>query len=109
MITWRNIRYLLGAGVIVASLAGVSLANEQGMESYGPSDSVVSSEVGMSEAGPGTVETHADAWELRESMETGALPDRPESLSDAECCRGIDEPTIGSGGLEFRPEIDAGP
>jgi hypothetical protein len=84
MTALKKILYVLVVGVIVGSMAGVSLAYE----------------------GSGT---HADEWELREAMETGALPpDRPVGSYDAACCSGIDEPTVEGGGQLFRPEIDSG-
>jgi len=101
MMAWKKFLYVLVVGVFAGSMAGVAIANEQGMESYGPAESSYSTDVGTSGA-------QADEWELREAMETGGLPDRPGSSSDAVCCRGIDEPTIESGGLLFRPEIDTG-
>ena len=85
MIALKKFLYVLAVGVIVGSITGVSLAYEQGSE------------------------TNADAWELREAMETGALPpDRPVGSYDAACCSGIEEPTVEGGGQLFRPEIDSG-
>jgi len=107
--TTKGALYALAVVVLTGSMAVAALADEHEMNSYGPADSSYSTDAGMSEANPGTSETLADAWELREAMETGALPDRPVGSSDAVCCSGIDGPTIESGGQLFRPEVDAGP
>ncbi|HWS15431.1 MAG TPA: hypothetical protein VN450_04480 [Candidatus Methylomirabilis sp.] len=98
----KRVLFALAVGVLMGTFAGVALASEQGMETYGPADSSWST-------GVGTSEPQTDAWELRESMETGGLPDRPGDSSDAMCCRGIEGPTIESGGVLFRPEVDSGP
>jgi hypothetical protein len=98
----KRVLFALAVGVLMGAFAGVAIANEQGMETYGPAGSSWST-------GGGTSEPQADAWELREAMETGGLPDRQASSSDAVCCRGIEGPTIESGGQLFRPEVDSGP
>jgi hypothetical protein len=98
--TRKSALYALAVVVLMGSMAVAALADDQGMNVYGPADSSVSAQ-------PEQGVEQADAWELREPMETGALPDRAESSSDAVCCRGIDEPTIESGGQLFRPEVDA--
>ena len=92
----------LAVFVLTGSMAVAALADDHGMNAYEPEGYSSSTDVGTSEA-------QADEWELREAMETGGLPDRPGSSSDAVCCRGIDEPTIESGGQLFRPDVDAGP
>ena len=100
--TWKSAFYALAVVVLTGSMAVVALADDHGVNMYDPAESSVSTDVGTSEA-------HADEWELREAMETGALPpDRPVGSYDAACCRGIDEPTIEGGGQFFRPEIDTG-
>lgn len=91
MTALKKILYVLAVGVFVGSMTGVSLAHEQGR-----------SDVGFGG-------TYAEEWELREAMETGALPpDRPADSYDAACCSGIEEPTVEGGGQLFRPEIDSG-
>lgn len=107
--TIKSALYALAVVVLTGSMAVVSFAEPPGMKSYGPSDSLESAEAEMSEAESGTVGTQPDAWDLRESMETGALPGQRVDSSEAVCCGGIDEPTIESGGREFRPGIDAAP
>lgn len=100
--TRKNGLYALAVFVLMGTMAVAALAGDQGMHLYGPADSSVSNDVGTSES-------QADAWDLREAMETGALPDRHVGSSDAMCCTGIDEPTVESGGLQYRPDIDVGP
>ena len=100
--TRKSAIYALAVGVLMGTMAVAALADDQWMNSYGPADSSVSNDVGTS--GP-----QADAWDLHEAMETGGLPSQTVGSSDAVCCRGIEGPTIESGGQLFRPEIDAGP
>ena len=100
--TWKSALYALAVVVLTGSMAVVALADDHGVNMYDPAESSVSTDVGTSEA-------HADEWELREAMETGALPpDRPADSYDAACCSGIEEPTVEGGGQLFRPEIDSG-
>jgi hypothetical protein len=88
---------VLAFGVMVGTMAVPALADhEHGMDQYGPSGSSA------------TNEPQPDSWEFREAMETGALPGQTVGSSEAVCCRGIEGPTIESGGQLFRPEIDSG-
>jgi hypothetical protein len=76
----------------MGSMGGVTLADHQetnGM--YGPVDSSVS---GQPEQGL----EPSDAGEIREPMETGAVPDRPESSSDLNCCSDSGDSTFRIGG-----------
>ncbi len=100
--TIKSALYALAVVVLTGFMAAVASADFLGETGYGPAESSLSANEGMNEP-------VADAWELREAMETGALPDRPDGLSDAECCRGIDGPTIDGGAQSFRPEVDVGP
>src|SRR5512145_1301417 len=88
---------VLAFGVMVGTMAVPALADhEHAMDRYGPSGSSA------------TNEPQLDSWEFREAMETGALPGQTVGSSEAVCCRGIEGPTIESGGQLFRPEIDSG-
>ncbi len=100
--TSKSALYALAVAVLMGTMAVAALANDQEMNSYGPADSSVSNDVGTSGS-------QADAWDLREAMETGALPGQPVGSSDAVCCGDIGEPTIESGGQLFRPGVDSGP
>jgi hypothetical protein len=93
---------VLAVGVLMGAMAVAALAEYPDRDLYGPADSSMSNDVG-------TNKSQLDAWDLQEAMETGALPGQPVGSSDAVCCRGIDEPTIESGGQLFRPDVDAGP
>jgi len=100
--TGKKALVILAFGVLMGTMAVAAFAEAPVMDMYDPADSSMSTDIGTSGA-------QTDAWELRESMETGALPDRPGSSPDAVCCRGIEGPTIESGGVLFRPEVDSGP
>ena len=65
--TIKNLFYTLAVVVLMGAMAVVALAGDYGMDTYGPSDSSVSSE-------PATVTEHAVAEDIREPIETGALP-----------------------------------
>ena len=100
--TRKSALYGLAVAVLMGTMAVVALADDQGMYSYGPADSSVSNDAGTSGS-------QADAWDLREAMETGSLPGQPVGSSDSVCCGGIGGPTIESGGQLFRPGVDTGP
>ena len=100
--TRKSAIYALAVGVLMGAMAVVAFAEAPVMQANNSADSYVSNDVGTSGS-------QADAWDLHEAMETGGLPSQTVGSSDAVCCRGIDEPTIESGGQLFRPEIDAGP
>ena len=93
---------VLAVGVLMGIMSVAALADYSDKDLYEPGNSSMSNDIGTSES-------QADAWNLREAMETGALPGQPAGSSDAVCCRGIDEPTIESGGQLCRPDVDAGP
>ena len=97
--TGKSALYALAVLVLTGSMAVAVLADDRGMDAYGPAESSVSTQ-------PEQSVEQLDAWDLREAMETGALPGQPVDSSDA---GGIDEPTIESGGQLFRPDVDAGP
>lgn len=87
---------LLAAGLLMGIMAVSAQADYSGRDQYEPKHSSMSSEPQL------------DSWELREAMETGALPGQPVISSETVCCRGIEEPATESGGTLFRPEIDSG-
>ncbi len=104
--TSKSALYALAVVVLTGSMAVVALADDHGMNVYEPADSSLSSNVGMSEANPGTSEELASEWELRAAMETGAVPDRPESSSDLHSSAPGEEPTVEIGGRSYRPSVD---
>ena len=101
--TGKSALYALAVTVLMGTMAVVALAGDQHrMGTYGPADRSVSSDVGTSGS-------QADAWDLREAMETGSLPGQSVGSSESVCCGGIEGPTIESGGQLFRPDVDSGP
>jgi len=72
--TGKSALYALAIAVLTGTMAVAALADEQGTNMYGPADSSVSSPL---EQG---VESQ-DAGEIREPMETGAVPERTEESS----------------------------
>ncbi len=92
---------LLAVGVLMGFMAVAASADYVEVGQYGPANTI-SNDVRSSDSQP-------DAWDLREAMETGALPGQPVGSSDEVCCGGIEGPTIESGGQLFRPDVDTGP
>ena len=100
--TRRGAYYVLAVIVLMGGMAVAALADDYGMSGYGPADSSVSSRPEQDVAQP-------DAGEIREPMETGAVPDRPGDSSDRMSNTIGDEPTVEYGGESFRLGIDTGP
>ena len=100
--TGKSVLYVLAVVVLVGGMAAVALADESGTYEYGSPESSVSShpEQGMEQP---------DAGEIREPMETGAVPDQPGDSSDLKSSAIGDEPTEEFGGEVFRLGVDAGP
>ena len=100
--TRKSALYALAAVVLMGSMAVVALADDHGMNMYGPPDASLS-------ADPERSLGQLDAGEIREPVETGAVPDR--SISSSEFGSGTvgDEPTVEIGGQSYRPSIDLGP
>ena len=96
--TRKSVLYALAVVVLTGSMAVAALADDYGMNAYGPEESSYSSDVGMSEANPGTVEPQLEAEGIREPVETGAVPDLPGSSSDEVCCSDSGDPTFRTGG-----------
>jgi hypothetical protein len=82
-------------------MAVAALADDQWMN-YGPAEYSVSDQPEQGVEQP-------DSGEIREPVETGAVPDRPESSSDLNCCTDSGESAVEIGGQMFRPGIDLGP
>lgn len=99
--TRKTALYVLAVVVLTGTMAVGALADDYGMNAYEPADSSVSSQLQE-------VEQPA-AGEIREPVETGAVPDRPESSSDLNCCTDSGESTVEIGGRMFRSGIDLGP
>jgi hypothetical protein len=103
----KSVLYALAVVLLMGTMGGAALADDQGMNAYGPADSSVSAqpEQGMLQQG---VE-QPDAGEIREPVETGAVPDRSESSSELFKMDTGEEPTVELGGQAYRPGIDLGP
>ncbi|HBG73734.1 MAG TPA: hypothetical protein DDX05_09005 [Deltaproteobacteria bacterium] len=97
--TGRKFLFSLAFGVLMGTFAGVAIANEQGMDSYGPWDSSFSAEPERSVGQP-------EEGESRGPMETGAVPSRFGSSSDPSSDAGSDRKTVEIGGQLFREAID---
>ncbi|MDO8739382.1 hypothetical protein [Candidatus Deferrimicrobium sp.] len=100
--TRKSALFALAVVVLMGSMAVAALADDQGVNMPGPAESSVSDQPEQGVEQP-------DAGEIREPMETGAVPDRSESSSDLHSNAIGDEPTVESGGVTFRPDIDLGP
>ena len=100
--TRKSALYAMAVVVLMGSMAVAALADDHGMNMYGPAESSVSAqpEQGMEQLDAG--------GEIREPVETGAFPDR--SISSSELGSGAvgDELTVEFGGLKYRPGIDDG-
>ena len=101
--TRKNALYALAVFVLMGSMAVVALADDRGMNMYGPPDASLS-------ADPERSLGQLDVWEIRGPAETGAVPDRAESSPGLHSNPPSgDAPTVEYGGVTFRPDIDIGP
>lgn len=88
----KSALYALAVLVLTGSMAVAALADhEETNGMYGPADSSVSAESAQGVEQP-------DAGEIREPMETGAVPDLPGSSSEQVCCSDSGDPTFRIGG-----------
>jgi hypothetical protein len=97
--TIKGVLYALAVVVLTGSMAVAALADDQGMDSYGPAESSVSSQPDQGVEQP-------NAGEFREPMETGAVPGRSVDSSGLHSNAGGDEGTVEIGGQSYRPSID---
>jgi len=99
--TRKSALYALAFAVLMGTMAVAALADEQGTNMYGPADSSVSSQ-------PEQGVEQSDAGEIREPMETGALPEGSVKW-DREGWLNIDVSEQNSSPeLRGRPNIQAG-
>lgn len=89
--TGKGAIYALAFAVLMGAMAGNVWAGGQGVESYGPADSSISSQPEQGVEQP-------NAGEIREPMETGAVPVPSVSSSDLNCCTNSTDPTYWMGG-----------
>jgi hypothetical protein len=100
--TRKTALYALAVVVLTGSMAVAALADDHGMNMYGAPDTSLS-------ADPERSLGWSDAVEIREPVETGAVPDRSISYSALGSGTVGDEPMAEIGGRTFRPGIDDGP
>ena len=100
--TRKSALYALAVAVLMGTVAVVALADDHGMNMYGSSDRAFS-------ADPERSLGWVDSSEIREPVETGAIPD--QSVGSSELFRQStgEEPTVEIGGREYRPGVDLGP
>jgi hypothetical protein len=103
--TRKSVLYALAVVVLTGSMAVAALADDHGMNMYGPPDASLSADPEKSVGQVGTVEI----VEIREPVETGAVPEWSLSSYDLHSNATGDEPTVEIGGRLFRPGIDDGP
>ena len=73
--TRKSVLYALAVVVLMGTMAVAALADDHEMNAYGPADSSVSAQ-------PQEDVYSSDAGEIREPMETGALPDGSVTKED---------------------------
>ena len=84
--TGKSALYALAVVVLTGSMAVAALAGVSGLDMIGTPESS-----GWAQPEQGVEQPNAG--EIREPVETGAVPDRPESSSDLYCCMGSGDPT----------------
>ena len=93
---------VLAVGVLMGTMAVAAFAEAPVMQANEPADTSI-----LSQPELGVGQTFAG--EIREPVETGAIPDRPEDSYDVRSNLPGDEATAESGGQMFRPGVDLGP
>jgi hypothetical protein len=84
---------VLAVAVLMGTMAVAALADHPDRDLYDPSSSSMPSDVETSE-------TQVEAGDIREPMETGAVPDTRGSSSDIDCCSASDDPKFQPSGGE---------
>jgi len=93
---------VLAVGVLMGTMAVAAFAEAPVMQANEPADTSI-----LSQPELGVGQTFAGV--IREPVETGAIPDRPEDSYDVRSNLPGDEATTESGGQMFRPGVDLGP
>jgi len=86
--TRKSALYAMAVVVLTGSMAVAALAGVSGLDMIGTPESS-----GWAQPEQGVEQLDAGG-EIREPVETGAVPDRPESSSDLYCCSGSGDPTL---------------
>jgi len=100
--TKRSALYALAVIVLMGGMAAVALADYDWAAGAVKPDSSVA-------AKPEQYMEPSAAGEIREPIETGAVPDRMDGLSDDFREDTGEAPVLEVGGQTFRPSIDTGP
>jgi len=100
--TRKSAFYALAVVALTGAMAVTALADYDWAAGANKPDTSVSAQP---EQGMG----QSSAGEIREPMETGAVPDRSMDSSGLHSNATGDEPTVGYGGQSFRPDVDTGP
>ena len=100
--TSKSVLYALAVIVLTGGMAVAAYAEAPVMGAYDRGDSAI-----LSQPELGVGQTFAS--EIREPVETGSIPDRPEDSYDVRSNLPGDEATAESGGQMFRPGVDLGP
>ncbi|MBI5906414.1 MAG: hypothetical protein HZB86_12895 [Deltaproteobacteria bacterium] len=100
--TGRKILFSLGLCVMLAGVAGIAIADEQGMLPYEASDYSPS-------ADPSWPSAQTDESQVREPIDTGAVPGMSESSSEQNCCADSSAEVYEQGTNVFRRGIDDTP
>ena len=98
----KSVLYALAVIVLTGGMAAAAFAEAPVMQAYEPADTSILSQPELSVG-------QTFAGEIREPVETGAIPDRPEDSYDVRSNLPGDEATSESGGQMFRPGVDLGP
>ena len=98
----KSALYGLAVAALMGAMAVVALADDHGMNTYQSPNASFS-------ADPERSLGWVDSAEIREPVETGAVPD--QSVGSSELFRQStgEEPTVEIGGREYRPSVDLGP
>ena len=100
--TRKSVLYALAVIVLTGGMAVAAFAEAPVMEAYDSGDSSISSQLGQGVEQP-------NEGEIREPVETGAVPDRVEGSSDLFKQATGEEPAVEIGGHMYRPGVDTGP
>jgi hypothetical protein len=103
----RKALMLMAVGVLMSGLYGVAGANDHGMLTYEAADYSLSAD--PSSPAAQTETSQGDPSQIREPIDTGAVPKAPESMAEPNCCGSRSEPVQEIGGRVFRPGLDDGP
>lgn len=93
--------YAVAVVLLTGSMAVFAMADDRGMSEYLTAP--------FFSAQPEQGAEQPAAGEIREPMETGAVPDRSEGSSELFNHDSGEEPTVEIGGRAYRPGIDLGP